>query len=512
MKEQIIHLEPHDDVASVRDKLGWVKVPRVLLIFPDDPSSPVLQEKLDLLIIQREATRRRAQLALITRDPIVREHARELGIACFRSVEASRRRYWRTRRARISVERHEQPIPLSPELAEAGTRLRSEPRLSPRQRRMRNLLRIGVSVTFLLLGLLLALPGATITLLPATDQVAVTITVTGDAGVTAVDTATGLIPARIVGIEVEGTERIATTGRRQVPSEKASGAALFINLIPDQVTIPAGTIIRTSAAQPVRFVTLVDVTLPGSVGSSVEVPIEALEAGFTGNLPANRINQVEGPLAARVAVTNPQPTRGGDAVEQPAVAEDDLTRVRALLLQQLQQRAYARMQTDPAVGLIETEFIPLETLNVVLINAETYDGYAGQISDSIGLTMRITVQGLAVDERQARQVVYSYMAGRIGEGFQINPTTLAFRRGEVIEVQEDGRRASFIMQGVGDVSSTIDPQAVRSIVWGRRVTTAQDRLSAELMLLELPRIETWPAFWPLMPLLPPRITVQIEAG
>jgi len=71
VKEQIIQLEPHDDVISARDKLGWVRAPRVLLILPDDPTQPILQRKLDLLILQREATRKRSQLAIITRDPII---------------------------------------------------------------------------------------------------------------------------------------------------------------------------------------------------------------------------------------------------------------------------------------------------------------------------------------------------------------------------------------------------------------------------------------------------------
>ena len=34
MKEQIILLEEHDDVDSIREKLGWVRAARVLLLFP----------------------------------------------------------------------------------------------------------------------------------------------------------------------------------------------------------------------------------------------------------------------------------------------------------------------------------------------------------------------------------------------------------------------------------------------------------------------------------------------
>lgn len=510
MKEQIIQLEPHDDVISARDKLGWVRAPRVLLILPDDPTQPILQRKLDLLILQREATRKRSQLAIITRDPIIREHARELGIACFRTVESSRERYWRTKRARISVDRDEQPLALSAELAAAGTRLRPRIKLWSGAASIR-LQRYGYTALGLALILALVLfgPGAHVYIAPAANQVAVVAEVVADPQAPQVDTANGVIPARIVGVEVEGSERISTTGAKQIPSEKATGVALFTNQIPGQVTIPAGTIIRTSAAEPVRFITLVDVTLPGQVGATIEAPIEAVEPGFTGNLPANRINQVEGPLANRIGVTNPQPTRGGDASQEQAISEDDLERLRALLLQQLQQRAFAKMQTDPFIALQETEFIPVESLRVALVNAETFDGFPGQVRPDVGLTMRITVQGLAIDERRARQVVYARMAERVGAGYQISPATLDFSEPELAELVDD-QHVTFVVRGAGDVRASLDEDAIRGEINAMSVLAAANKLNSGLPLIRPVRIEPWPSFWPFMPILPGRITLILE--
>ncbi len=510
MKEQIIRLEPDDDVVSVRDKLGWVRARRVLLVFPDDPRQPILQRKLDLVLIQREATRRRAQLALITRDPIVTEHAHELGIACFRTVEASRKRYWETQRARLIIQRRRRPRSIDVELVEAGTRLQApSPSLSPEARKALAIAIFGVALAVLLLGVIAIVPGATVYLTPAANQVSVTTTITADPEASEVDLTRSLIPARLIGVTVEAAATVDTTGTTQQPSEKAQGMALFTNLIPDQVTIPAGTVIRTSASRPVRFVTLADATLPGQVGETVEVPIEALEPGFEGNLPGNRINQVEGPLASRVAVTNPEPTRGGDTVEVRSVSAEDHERLRAIVLQQLQQRAFAEMQTDPFIALQDAEFIPLESLSIVLIESETYLGFVGQVADEASLTMRATVQGVAIDERLARQVVYEQIVERIGPGYQIRAGSLVFRRGEVVEV-DDRYRVQFIMQGAGDVSATIDPDEVRRLVRGRGIRQAITRLENAYALEAPPSIEVWPPFWPLAPLLPLRI--EVEAG
>src|SRR5690606_4138462 len=180
------------------------------------------------------------------------------------------------------------------------------------------------------------------------------------------------------------------TGTLLMPSQKARGVVLFTNRIPDQVNIPAGTVVRTSAARPVRFVTLADVTLPGQIGETVDAPAEATEAGLEGNVPAGRINQVEGPLSSRVAVVNPEPTQGGLADEVRAVSADDMERARALLRQQLQQRAFAEMETRL---LEDFEFVPLESLNVVLVYSETFSAYEGQAAERLNLAMRVVVQG-----------------------------------------------------------------------------------------------------------------------
>lgn len=512
MKEQVIHLDAHDDVTSVRDKLGWVRAARVLLVFPDDPAHPILQRKLDLILLQREATRQKAQLALITIDPAVIDNAQELKLACFPTVEASHQRYWRSPRARLKIARPQKPASLDPDLIEAATRLRSASHnITPQQRRAIQIGLVGLPVLIILMVIVLILPGATIRLQPATNQVTVTITVTADPEVKAVDNARRTIPARPIGIEVDASAKVETTGKKDIPAKKASGAALFTNLLNDQVTIPAGTIIRTTAAQPIRFVTLADVTLPGKVGQTVEVDIEALEAGFEGNLPSNRINEVEGLLATRIAVTNPQPTRGGDVTEVQAIDQSDYDQVRALALQQLQQRAYASMQTDPFIALQDTEFVPADTLAVVLIAFETYSGTIGQEASEVELNMRATVQGIAIDERLARQVAYDELAKKVGTGLQISADTMLFKRGEVTQI-DDQRRVTFVMQGAGDVLATVPPDEVRHLVRGQTLPAAALRLESNFPLVAPPTIQVWPGFWPILPLLPLRIEVEVAGA
>ena len=436
------------------------------------------------------------------------DNARELGIAAFHSIEDSRQTLWRMARARLDLPA-ERPTPLSPDLADAGSRLNDAGEEMPeRLRRILTAIVFGITLGFLLTGAYMVAPGATVHLSPAGNQVSVTTTITADPSLGPGDAppTPHTIPARRVGVEVEAPITVETTGRVMVPSQKARGVVLFTNRIPDQVTVPAGTVLRTSAAQPVRFATMADVTLPGQVGETLQVPIEALEAGFVGNVPAGRVNTIEGPLSARLAVANPEPTEGGMADEVRAVSEQDMERARSLLLQQLQQRAYAEMQT----GLLEDfEFVPPESLNVVLVHSETFSGYENQPADTLELAMRVTVQGVAVDRRLARQVVYGEMAQKIGPGFRIGPDSLLFREGEVTGIDDEGR-VTFVMQGAGDVSATVDESAVQRLVRGIPAEEAMRRLESELVLTAPPTVELWPRFWPLMPALPLRISVEVE--
>ena len=76
MKTQIITLESHDDLISVRDKLSWAKTPRILLVWPK--YEKVTLRVLDLKVLQRHAGSLGSQLGLVTRRANVRRDAESL--------------------------------------------------------------------------------------------------------------------------------------------------------------------------------------------------------------------------------------------------------------------------------------------------------------------------------------------------------------------------------------------------------------------------------------------------
>src|SRR5690349_13852124 len=101
MKTQIITLESHDDLISVRDRMSWAKTPRILLVWPK--YEKVTLRQVDLKVLQRHAASLGAQLGLVTRTRRVREDAAALRIPVFESTGQAQRLAWpRPRRTRLT--------------------------------------------------------------------------------------------------------------------------------------------------------------------------------------------------------------------------------------------------------------------------------------------------------------------------------------------------------------------------------------------------------------------------
>ena len=108
MKTYILQLEPHDDLVSTRDKMGWAKDSRILLVWPEN--GQLLNRRLDLILLQRHSRRLGSQLALVTRDPEILYFAPRLGIPVFPTLQKAQGQHWHVpRRFRRFQEQADRP-------------------------------------------------------------------------------------------------------------------------------------------------------------------------------------------------------------------------------------------------------------------------------------------------------------------------------------------------------------------------------------------------------------------
>lgn len=514
-KADYIQLENADDVSSIRDRLSFLRGQRVLLIWPEEGT--ILTRKLDLVLIQREAMRRAIRLALVTHDPEVIRHARELNISTFETIGAAERGRWKRGRGKVFTNRFQRPKdePIPDDLKEVASRIYAEE--TAQEKRWRRIRRVIGVVIFAIIATAIGyvlLPSATVTLTPATRRIETISDITVSPQSLGIDIENRIIPSSPISIQIDDTGTIEATGVQSVEDATAAGSVVFINKTQQPVTIPAGTVVTTSAGTPIQFRTTNEANLPGGEGLQIEVPIEALQAsaGSAGNVDAGTINTVIGPIADQVNVRNIAATAGGTTRTQRVVTETDMQTVLAIVKQQLQTRAYIEMQAR----LTTKQCIILDTIRIgeERDDWKTYSAKPGDTADSLSLSMKAVVDAVLVDEQFAQQVVLAQLSQQLAEGEVIKPESVTYDLG----CQSTGRVDSstgqivFQMGGSAVAAAQIDREQVKQQLAGQSLNDATAALVTNLRLQQgvAPIIRLWPDGFNQMPLLPFRISVQLQ--
>jgi hypothetical protein len=311
------------------------------------------------------------------------------------------------------------------------------------------------------------------------------------------------VPARVVELEVVGSDEIATTAVRDEPEATASGEVVFTNKRSEATTVMSDTIVTTSAGTTTRFHTTQEVTIPPGLGSRARAPIEAIEPGPSGNVPAYSINRVEGPMDRQVNVINAEPTGGGGVSQVTYVTSADKDQLSESTLHQLKENGYSTMVAE----LAEEEILPRESL-LAFILSETYDMFPGEVSDSLGLHMRALVRGTVIDRENVELLGLRMLQFEVREGFQLLSDATEVRLDEVTDVAYDGT-LTLRMTAAGLSWVEINELEIREAARGKSVAEADEYLTRHLSLVEDPTIEVSPAWWGRLPWLPFQITVEV---
>jgi hypothetical protein len=496
LKTQIITLESHDDLVSVRDKLSWAKTPRILLVWPK--YEKVTLRLLDLKVLQRHTDSLGSQLGLVTRRANVRRDAESLDIPVFDSTAAAQKDLW--------------PVP-----EERSVRVPKPPRRDLRKVRdqvyekeapWRTSL-VGRVLTFTM-GVLavlavagLFLPRATVTLYPESQTQSAIIPVAASESVDAVSI-TGSVPARPLSVIVNAEQSLAITHEVSVPRTKAQGIARFTNISQGEVNIPAGTIISTAGDDPISYITLHETLLQPGTDEFVDVPIEALQPGASGNMPVHSIVVVDGPIGLKVAVTNPSLVAGGTNEKIVGPSDDDRSELREAVLENLRHDAEAKLK-----GQISTSdvFLP-DTFEMVQVIDETYNPPAGQAGKTLVLTMQVEFAAGYVSGDDLRQLSFSALELAVPEGFVSSGET------GLRPISDPSTDTTGVTHFELEVTRTLlremDGSQVFGLARGHRPDSIKDDLMDALSLRQEPDISLSPSWWPWMPLIPFNISVEMK--
>ena len=412
MKTQIINLEPFDDIVSARDKLGWAKADRVIVVWP--VQGRILTRRLDLILLRRQAHAMGARLGIVSHDHVVRQFAVELHIPLFDSMDEAHNPSWPV--ALPGADEHQQSTPQI-DLDRDHIKQVRRRRLRPPSLLSRMVAIQGIVIASILL-LATFLPWAQIELDPETYSSSQVVILQLEPELEMPQE--GVISATQVSLVLSGSLRMPTSGQVDFPSARATGYVVFTNLGDQAITIAAGTGLRVEQDGELRFVTLEPVNLPGRENSRVEASIEAALPGADGNLPADAIRAVEGPLGLQVEVTNPEPTAGGADETRAGVAASDLPAARRRLLEDLTELASLQIEAD----LEDGQALSLGSLQVDQVLSQEYDRQAGQAGDTILVSMRVQFTAWVYSPGEVEAAVRPLVAESRPEDAQPVPGTL----------------------------------------------------------------------------------------
>lgn len=193
--------------------------------------------------------------------------------------------------------------------------------------------------------------------------------------------------------------RAAEHGLTRKAATKATGQVTITGT--QGSVIPAGSLFATGAG--VQFVTTVEATI--GAGGTVDVSIEAVEAGTAGNVPAGSITEIPVAIPGVQSVTNANPTSGGTDQETDAA-------LLARLLEKVRQpatsgnAAHYKQWAMEVAGVGDAKVFPIwngpGTVKVVVIDsnkqpasAEIVQNVADYIEEVRPIGATVTVESAA---------------------------------------------------------------------------------------------------------------------
>lgn len=506
---QVIELEEHDDIHSVRDRIGTAQSERVALVLPWDSSA--LRQQVDLQVVQRYAEANGIEVGIVSPESDVRTAAREVGLPAFRSLRAAQRA---ARWHKPHAEDDElKPWTPSKRKRREAQRAAIERDQADAQARRRHPAWIAVKIAIFIFALLvivlatlIIVPSAQIKLVPQSTKITSAINVIADPAVTEVDDLTGHIPANEVTTIVRESSTVPTTGNKDLPDTRATGRVIFINLLNTPARLGQGTAVRTSASgQATRFILTQDVNVPAGIGAQAEGIVDAVEPGAKGNVDANLINEIEGAAALAVRVSNPEPVGGGSDRSVPAVATVDQDTAKEQIKPLLREKALTQLQAQLGPG----EFIIPESLTGNILDL-TYDHALAEQADNLTLVMRVEYAAQKVKSEDANSLAFQALKAQTPPDYELISQGMAFQRGEAVAVPESENLYQFPMQSVGYAAAHLDVgEAIRTVT-GKSIAEARESLQTSLPLKKTPDITVFPKWFPVLPWLLFRIQTEVN--
>jgi hypothetical protein len=315
----------------------------------------------------------------------------------------------------------------------------------------------AVAALAAILGSLVVLETATITVTVPTTKVAADRTITG--GATGQELTTTRIQADVTDSQ-QGTTSVAA-----VAPAYATGQVVFTcSPCPsNSLSIADGTTVSTAAGIHYATQGRADIVPPAT---SVQAAIRSLQPGTPGNTGASTVTVIDKPIT-NVKVNNPSPIVGGaNATTAQVVQQSDLDRVRAALTVRVGQDLNAALAAQAGGLTFAADGQPV--LNF------TSDHTVGDQVATFSMTVTATLGAIAFSQSQADALMGASITQRIPKGFTLVPNSVQ----SSYVVQHAGANGDVTIKGsaIGVMVTNVTAAELKARIKGMRVESARKEL------------------------------------
>lgn len=494
MKTTILHIDVKDDIHSIRERIAWSNSQRILLVIPKRKRD--LAQRMRLLMIKRAARAQGAQLGLVTKDGLLRDYARSLGINVFRSLSASEREYW-----------IEEASPLQRGKPRGKESILAEKDGLPRKlekkvltRKTRGVLFV-VIISLIILMFMILIPSATVRIYPEVVQQKVNLEIRASTLVELMNL-NGFMPAEEEYFQLTGARSKQSSGIKKVGQEKAQGDVILNNLTSDPIELPAGVAFSTSGSNIQRFVTDQDHTIPADA-NGIAIPVIAVLPGEEGNVDPGDITTVEGITGAYLTVTNVEGMTGGISVSLPAPTEYDYTQLKDQIMDELS----ASIISLNGQGDTERSVPIVESLVMEEIIEEVRSKPVGEVSDTVTLELTARFKMLFYDPATLNDLVQQVLDLSIGDYHQAaNDNIQVAQVGEVTINNAD--EAAWRIEATRLIVRNSPQREIIRAITGSTKKSAIATVNQEIPHYRSAEIDLFLDWWPYLPILANRIQFE----
>lgn len=295
--------------------------------------------------------------------------------------------------------------------------------------------------------------------------------VTADPTIKSVDEVGKKIPGEIVETTVNGSDKQAATGKKQI-GDPAKGTVTVYNKTYNQVSLSSGIVI-TGSGQKFTLDTSVKIASQSASDSGItfgktSVNVTAVNIGADGNLPSGTEMLVAGFSTDQVSAKAEGNFSGGTSKDATVVSDDDQKKLLATVASALRKKAQQELQSKHPGKKV------LEEALAENITKKSFNKRVGDQASEFSLDLTIRYKGTAYSDEDLRTIVSKLVETNVPQDFQLNLADTE-TQADVSKIESNGQLI-FLARFKAKLMPKIDTDKIKKQLRGLTISQATEVL------------------------------------